>query len=515
MENTGLIIETINHRYSLHNILNKGGTALVCIVKKEDAKEENKLVAKIIYPEYTETSLYLNESAILSNLSNDINSNKYIFKLKDYGEGKIIKNGEIKNYKIKFLIFECAEKGELYDYYIYIAKPFTEKMAKLVFEKLIKNVQFCHNKGICHLDIKPENILLTGNYIPKLNDFGSASAYKGENNHILLLNKYVGSRPYMSPQIIGRRPYMGNKADIYSLGITLMTFLYPYNFIFQEASIKEENNLFRIFIDKNDINHEKFWNTVQKYVEDFPQLSNELKNLFVKMVSKNEKNRPNIEEILNDPWFDEIRNLTENEKNILIYNEFHSREIIKNEEREKDNNDLIVSHQHVDSFLEDRSSRGVSNEYFSDNLKPKCIKNGIFLKDFVKIKGELKYIKFMNDLANKLKEKNNCDFEFNSKSGSLKFEVLFNKKEIKKENLTNIKKEDNEEFDENIQNENEENEDDDENEFLFEMKNQCRIQIKLYQDESYYYVRFVKKSGLLNDYYKNLGIIKAIIKKIL
>ena len=44
----------------------------------------------------------------------------------------------------------------------------------------------------------------------------------------------------------------------------------------------------------------------------------------------------------------------------------------------------------------------------------------------------------------------------------------------------------------------------------------CVIQIKLFQilNEGYF-VRFVKKGGEIEDYYKNLNIIKSIIKKIL
>ena len=44
----------------------------------------------------------------------------------------------------------------------------------------------------------------------------------------------------------------------------------------------------------------------------------------------------------------------------------------------------------------------------------------------------------------------------------------------------------------------------------------CVIQIKLFQSlNGGYYVRFVKKEGEIEDYYKNLESIKSIIKKIL
>ena len=38
-------------------------------------------------------------------------------------------------------------------------------------------------------------------------------------------------------------------------------------------------------------------------------LSQEFKDLYIKMISKNEEDRPSIENILNDVWFNEISNL--------------------------------------------------------------------------------------------------------------------------------------------------------------------------------------------------------------
>ena len=505
MEN--IVLENHNNRYLFLEILDKGRTSIVCKVKKEGTNEENKIVAKIIFPEYTNLNYHSNELKILSNLSIDNNSNKFIFRLQNSGEGIITKHGTSSNKKYQFLILDFAEKGKLYNYYVFILKPFTEKMAKIIFEKIIKSIQFCHNKGICNLDIKPENILLTEDYIPKLSSFGVAKKYKSEDNNFFKLRGKVSSAPYMPPEMIERTPYHGDAADIYSLGIVLMTLIYPYNFLFKSATSTDD--LFKKFIDKNDINHEKFWKTIQKFDKNFPQISIELKNLFTKMISKDPKTRPKSDQILNDPWFDEIRNLNENEKNKLIFNEFNSREILIKEKKLKNNN-IIVSHQNIDNYLDDPLCRSVSTEYFTGDVKIKKLKNGIFLKDFVKIKGELNPIKFMNNLFNMLTLKNNCEVDDNTKNDTLKFDMIFNKEEIKTENLKNSKKEDNEEF--------ENEEDDDEGEELYKEKNKCCIQVKLYideSDESDYVVRFVKKSGLLNDYYKNLEIIKSSIQKII
>ena len=64
--------------------------------------------------------------------------------------------------------------------------------------------------------------------------------------------------------------------------------------------------------------------------------SNEFKNLFIRMVTHNPRQRPTIYEILNDAWMQEINNLNNEELNALeneLRNELHNREaqIIQNQ----------------------------------------------------------------------------------------------------------------------------------------------------------------------------------------
>ena len=57
-------------------------------------------------------------------------------------------------------------------------------------------------------------------------DFGLAA-----NIRVALLNTHCGTPAYMSPEICSRRPYRGDKSDIWALGITLYVALvgkFPY-----------------------------------------------------------------------------------------------------------------------------------------------------------------------------------------------------------------------------------------------------------------------------------------------
>ncbi|XP_050254851.1 rust resistance kinase Lr10-like [Quercus robur] len=75
---------------------------------------------------------------------------------------------------------------------------------------------------ILHFDIKPHNILLDENFIPKVSDFGLAKLYP-TNNSIVSLTAGRGTLGYIAPKLfyknIGRVSY---KTDVYSFGMLLL-----------------------------------------------------------------------------------------------------------------------------------------------------------------------------------------------------------------------------------------------------------------------------------------------------
>ena len=60
------------------------------------------------------------------------------------------------------------------------AGRFSDAMTRTILKQLLKVIHFAHNKGISHLDVKPENILVDKHGTLKLCDFGLMAPICGD-----------------------------------------------------------------------------------------------------------------------------------------------------------------------------------------------------------------------------------------------------------------------------------------------------------------------------------------------
>ncbi len=75
-----------------------------------------------------------------------------------------------------------------------------------------------HALGIVHRDVKPHNVLLTGDGLAKLTDFGIARAL--EDRGLTEIGTVLGTASFMAPEQAAGHP-VGPAADIFALGAVL------------------------------------------------------------------------------------------------------------------------------------------------------------------------------------------------------------------------------------------------------------------------------------------------------
>ena len=73
--------------------------------------------------------------------------------------------------------------------------------------------------------MKLENILIDKNYNLKIIDFGFASSSFDKNGKKQLLVDFMGTEQYSAPEILENKPYSGEEADIFALGVILFVMI--------------------------------------------------------------------------------------------------------------------------------------------------------------------------------------------------------------------------------------------------------------------------------------------------
>ena len=102
--------------------------------------------------------------------------------------------------------------------------PLLPKEAAVLTATLGRAVQFAHQHGVVHRDLKPGNVLLTADGTPKIADFGLAKR-SAAGPGVTQTGAVLGTPSYMAPEQAECKKDIGPAADIYALGAILYELL--------------------------------------------------------------------------------------------------------------------------------------------------------------------------------------------------------------------------------------------------------------------------------------------------
>jgi len=189
------------------------------------------------------------------------------------------------------LVFEYCPGGELFDILYY-----TEKLdvvtARTYFIQMMKGLKACHDAGIAHRDIKPQNLLLDANYQLKITDFGlSFMVEEGRDlDDVKIKESLVGTRGYQAPELLRGKRFT-KASDIFSCGVVLFILLTGYP-PFEQAWV--DDNWYKPMCEGNSI---AFWRKHTKV-----RLDDDCKHLLTRLLQYRPENRITLNECLRHKW---------------------------------------------------------------------------------------------------------------------------------------------------------------------------------------------------------------------
>ncbi|KAK3815531.1 MAG: kinase-like domain-containing protein [Linnemannia gamsii] len=187
-----------------------------------------------------------------------------------------------------YMVFEFCEKGVLMPVSLTekYENVFSDAECRDVFQQMILGIEYLHEHDIIHRDIKPDNLLRSGDGTVKIVDFGVSEMFNKKGDD--LTKKSAGSPAFMAPELCrhDHGEVSGRATDVWSMGVTLFCVRFgilPY----VSESILEMHRVIR----------EEEYSIPNEETEDPRFVA-----LIRKVLEKDPAKRITIEQLRMDPW---------------------------------------------------------------------------------------------------------------------------------------------------------------------------------------------------------------------
>ncbi len=204
--------ETLDGRFLLKEIINRGGMAT--IFKAEDLRHQNQIVAvKVPHLRFGDDPASVGRFQREEEIGTKLN-HPYVLKVLPVGAAT-----KRRPYIVTEYLAGCTLAHVLDG-----MKPLPEADALQIASLVCEALQYLHEQGVVHRDLKPGNIMICRDRTIRLMDFGISQFSESRRMTFTGFTNAMGTPDYMAPeQIKGRRG--DARTDIYSLGAMLYEIL--------------------------------------------------------------------------------------------------------------------------------------------------------------------------------------------------------------------------------------------------------------------------------------------------
>ncbi|KAJ1816236.1 hypothetical protein LPJ75_002097 [Coemansia sp. RSA 2598] len=154
-------------------------------------------------------------------------------------------------------------------------------------KQMCEGIAHLHSMGVCHRDIKAENLLLDARNTVKITDFGVADVFRvAWEQRIHKSRGLCGSEPYIAPEMFSGKSYDGRKVDVWSAAIVYYTMVY--------------NGIPWRIAKEEDANYARFLDAMRngRDYEGFRRFDPKTRRLIQRMLHPDAQQRPTMDEVL-------------------------------------------------------------------------------------------------------------------------------------------------------------------------------------------------------------------------